>query len=174
MENGYEDYVIFRRPRGFVVRYFILVAAPAERFSGRDIPAHNVIHWRLGNKVWPIYKNTRNKKRIMEGDRFVFYSAGTGENSQTFCAVATAASQVIRRLVRDHKDWVTITASLGVFLDRIRIFQKPIPIRPLLNSLALCKGSRKWGAYLQGGCVTISKEDYDLIVRSGKLGKIRD
>ncbi len=144
---------------------FILIASDIRDSSEETIFANDVAKARLAQKVWPFGVFTRNRRIITEGDRIVIYLSGKGPKAQTFIAEATASSRVTRADLEEPEEWGQVHWQLGLPLKRIALFSEPVPIKPLLHELSFMKSYGKWGAYLQGGCVSMSDSDY-LVIRN--------
>jgi predicted RNA-binding protein len=149
--------------------FFILIVSPIELYPSGYVPAREVLENRLNQRVWPFNEYTRNRKSIKEGDKFVFYLAGRlkKQEKQVFVGAATAASQVEKIQIAVPEEWYVDHPYYGIQLKEIIYFKESVPIRKIMADLSFIKSSNKWGAYIQGGCISISEEDYNLIINLG-------
>jgi len=49
-------------------------------------------------------------------------------------------------------------------ISNVDLWDEPIPIKDMLNSLEFILNKEKWGAYLQGGVVWLHDNDYNSII----------
>lgn len=145
--------------------YFMLIASPVYYSVCGRMLAIDVLRYHFSRKVWPFYEYTRHKRNIKKGDRLLFYLAGMGTDAQTYVAHALAESDVGGAKVRLPAEWHTPRVCYGLALGEIQYLDKPVPIRNILSKLSFIHTSKKWGAYMQGGCSQITKQDFDLIMR---------
>jgi predicted RNA-binding protein len=142
---------------------YILIASPINLYPGH-VKGIKIFRHRLERGIWPFNENTRNKKSLEEGDSLLFYISGREEESHMFWAQGIAATKVKTIKIDEPEHWHIQYPRFGLKLGDIKEFQKPVPIREILTDLSFIKSYHKWGAYLQGGCITIEKKDYELVV----------
>lgn len=106
---------------------------------------------RMKSKFWPIKKKTGNKNNLQKNDRVVFYLGGP--NNMKFMGTATISSE----LKPMGDDFV-------IELHKIEIWEKPISVPQILDSLTFIPNKKNWGFFFQGVIVWISKNDYNLII----------
>jgi predicted RNA-binding protein len=110
-----------------------------------------VLKRRVKEKKWPIFLNTQNRTKLKMGDRIVFYKAG--KHGKKFIGKASISTELQKE---------GIDFSLG--LSNVEIWEKPINITSLIDSLEFIKDKTNWGSHLQGGVRSISNSDYTAIL----------
>lgn len=108
---------------------------------------------RMGDKKWPIFHYTGNRKQIHSGDKVIFYKAGI--EGKTLLGTAKISSELLND--ENQQDYF-------VALDEIKVWKKPVKIKNLVDSLEFIGDKVQWGRYLQGGIREISENDYGIIV----------
>ena len=149
---------------------FIIIASSINLYPGR-IDAMKVYNYRIQQLFWPMNENTKNRKLIKPEDRIVFYMAGKGDNAKHFIATSLVQSGVIQHKYNEPKEWLTVQTQQGIFFKNVKVLDKPVSIDKIKDSLDFIynKTTLKWGAYLQGGCIHITDQDYMKIVSYGQL-----
>lgn len=154
---------------------FIFVTSNLPTFD-EEIPAPKIIKELLKSGYWLLGSRTRNRKRVKKGDRAVFYAAGSGNS--TFVAAATIASKCTpispheRRMIDEElveELGFEHPGLLSFEVVDVSFFDTPVPARQLVDQLGFIKNRARWGGYFQGGSVSIPKEDFELILTSGRL-----
>lgn len=107
---------------------------------------------RVKSKTWPVYTYTANRRRIQKGDKVAFYKAGDGNKAVLGTAETSSAIEPV-----DGK------MDFAVSLTGIRVWKKPIPMKPLVVELDFVGNKEQWGRYMQGGVIRISEKDYNTI-----------
>lgn len=107
---------------------------------------------RIQNNQWPIYNKTQNRKKIAIGDKVVFYMAG--EKGQKFLGTASIASELVQK--------TELTYELK--LSNIKVWQKPLQLRNVIDRLEFVKNKQNFGIYFQGGVRGLTENDYFLIL----------
>ena len=147
--------------------YFLLICSDTEKVEGEE-SAYNITRNRLDKGLWPIYKGTRNRRVIHEGDKCLFYLAGRKEYAQHVIAsgdVKSIEKWDIRKGAIDNEDVLSNIPEQVLHIINVEIFD-PIPIRSLLNRLSFINKNQPhgWGGALQGGCKKINYHDYKLLL----------
>lgn len=112
---------------------------------------------RIANKEWPIYKLTKNREKLRAGDKAIIYLAGLGRRK--FVGNCTLNSAIKKK--ENGPDY-------SVDLTQITIWKKHLDVYNVLADLVFVKNKDHWGGYFQGGVVTISEKDYQLILSNVK------
>ena len=135
-----------------MVNYWIFVSVPFTDFNIGTISE-------IGKKIetsrkWLIGRKTRNRNRLMAGDKILFYQGG--EEGRKFVGSAELASG-LRQTGNSIYDFVKIM--------NFKIWDNPVEIRTLIDKLSFIKNKKYWGVYLQGGIRKISRKDYKEVLR---------
>lgn len=145
---------------------YILIAVDTPNENEIILPAWNVARKRLEIGMWPLFARTPNKSSLTFDDRLFIYVAGERANAQSFAGYALVQN-VEKNARRNPGDLLASNlVSDVVHLHKQRLASSPVSIRPLLGSLGLTKGIKKWGIRLQGGCIKIEQEDGELIEKA--------
>lgn len=112
---------------------------------------------RIAYKEWPIFQHTPNRKKLRAGDKVIFYLAGNhGRKFLGNCTLNSALKEEENEL----------DSSVG--LSDIMVWKMHIDVHDVLADLDFIYRKNIWGCYFQGGVITISKKDHQLI-----LSKVR-
>ena len=106
---------------------------------------------RASSGKWPIFKRTVNRNELEKGDNVIFYLGGSNNKKIMGHAVVGSGLEV-------NGDEFTVD------LSDVHIFDKPILMSSILESLMFIRNKKNWGAYLQGGVVRLQKKDYVTIL----------
>lgn len=120
----------------------------------------DVFQKRINEKIWPIFENTHNKRRLRIGDRVIFYQAG--KNGKKFTGRASVASKLTRHMSNDQ-----------IVLEDIEVWKNQVQIEVFIDNLNFVKNRKHWGSYFQGGVISLPDKDYRLImsnaIRAGNI-----
>jgi hypothetical protein len=108
-------------------------------------------------------------RRVKPGSRVVYYSP-----AETFGGRGRLQAFTAFGVVRDGEAYqVDMGGDFQPFRRDIDWFEtKPVPIKPLLDKLALTKGRRNWGQAFRFGLIAISEQDMTVIAEAmGFRGK---
>jgi len=145
---------------------YIVVVRPIDLLPGY-ITAREVLTHRLSEGYWPLNSNTRHRNKIQKDDRFFFYCAGIRDKEkQCFLGIAISSSPATNIKKYEPELWLEPLKEIGVTIHDVDLFQKAIPIRPLLTKLQFIKSIKHWGAYLQGGFIKVTDNDFMTIINS--------
>ena len=106
---------------------------------------------RASSGKWPIFKRTGNRNNLAKGDSVVFYLGGS--NNKKIMGTATLGSG----LNADGDEF-------SIDLSDVSIWDTPIRMVSILESLVFIHNKKNWGAYMQGGVVWLPKNDYVTIL----------
>lgn len=150
------------------MNYYIFTTVDADHISNsRKTPAIDIVVARLNKSVWPIYKGTKNRDKLTNGDMCLFYIGGYKKTSRHIIAKATIESISQSTQSVDHEDILTGVPYKHILLETVVFFESPISILSNLQQLSFIpKDSRYWGTTLQGGCRKISKNDFEILSRT--------
>ena len=136
--------------------------------------ALNVATERLKKGKWPLYRGTRNRKGMQEGDTCLFYLAGKEDLAQHIIAIAEVSSKrdSVRHEQVDSEDLLIDSPDQILLLKNIDLI-KPIPIRSFLGKLSFLS-KKKWGAAFQGGCRKLTGGDAQILAEQIERRNIAD
>lgn len=158
-------------------------------FKGREVggdyvPLRAVLQSRITAGRWPLQRTTAHRRDLAKGDRVVFYGAAKSHpqdpEAGSFIACAAVGGSffpVQSGGAQSYRDRVLSGGAAAVdpllpgppefpyavSIEQAEWFDRPVPIRPLIDSLHFIGDPGRWGAYLQGGIRRIDKEDYERI-----------
>jgi hypothetical protein len=144
---------------------YILVAQ--DSFDGNDarVPAIDIASNRLSERLWPLYRNTRNRRSIEKGNRLCIYIAGKHEYSGSViasCIVADVRNADVTHLPFE-RDFLTDNATRFILLDGVKYFAPFSLYNKIENTEMMPVNRKKWGVILIGGVRRISSEFFDSI-----------
>jgi hypothetical protein len=140
--------------------FFILIASDTEDQQGKRLTADEVIRQRIFNKQWEIYKRTKFKDLLKNGDICLFYAAGRKANSQHIIG------EGIIKNIHSHSLKSTNYVNLEnpqkyIEFDKVVTYEFPIDVKTKLDKLTFIpKNRQKWGMVFMNGCRKISSADY--------------
>lgn len=127
----------------------------------------DIFHRLMIEREWGFGNRTPNRRSVRAGDFIVFYiAAGSKGFSYSFMGKARIANDPSRA---DAFGPVLIGAinirdsPIRVPLKDVVVWDRGVPIHPLLSRLEFIKREENWGRYLQGGVRKFTKKDYDEI-----------
>ena len=120
------------------------------------------------NRVWLASSFTPFRRDYKRGDRILFYASGQG--ARCFLGHSEVAGPTTDATAKDEK----LAEQLGLdgFAERIpltavRLWQKPLQIRPLVQRLSFITDKRNWGLHFRQAAVRIPGEDFQIILQEG-------
>lgn len=149
------------------MNYYIFVVSDSEYIDGTIASGYNIAIHRLENKIWPLYRGTRNRLSIAAEDRALIYIGGSKQQSGKVigsCSIKRVERKLRRFSQVDPDNILTEPAEMLLHIGEIEIFCLPKHFRDVLPKLD-CKprNMQKWGVILLGGLRRISKNDYFLL-----------
>lgn len=147
------------------MNYFI-ICCDDTRYNNETISAYSIASRRLHGYYWPLYKYARGINMLSRNDKFVLYIAGHKEYCKNFisCGEIESIDNVEKFYEFDFSSRLT---EVMVTLDKIIFFENHVSILDLISKLDILKRhNNKLGLALAGGIKKISRDDYDLIIRS--------
>jgi predicted RNA-binding protein with PUA-like domain len=162
-----------------MMNYFIFLASDTDPCRLAKPSAYQVAKYRLGRGEWGLARLTRHRMDLRIGDTILIYVSGRRDLSQHFlasCNVSSLPTPIPAKLANlvDAPDQQGISPPFySVALKNVSYLPNPVPIQELRTQLSFIKqpNSKKWGAYLQGGVVRMTPEDYRLICKRAKQRK---
>lgn len=150
-------------------KHFVLICSPKETIKG-DLQAHEVALYHLKNLTWPFYARTRNRAVISNDDKLLVYLSGSGMHSQSIIASCLAADSSVAGSVIYPKDWFVSSSSFYIKLKNVKLFKRPVKVKPLVEFLSFIKTKSNWGFRFQGGCISIPEHDFNILVKGKRPG----
>ena len=135
-----------------MVKYWIFVSVPYTDFNTGSI--YEMFGKVRSPKTWPVGRKTPHRKKLSKGDKVLFYQAG--ENGKKIVGCTELASS----LVRDENNIFDL-----VMIRNIRLWEKPVEIKTVLEKLSFIRNKMYWGLHFQGGIIKIPEKDYKVILR---------
>lgn len=148
------------------MNFFLFTTVDASHSTMRKkIPALDIVTNRLNSLVWPLYKGTSHKDKIVVGDKCLFYIGGEKDLRRHILARATVVEVLINNDLIDDVDILTGLPEKRLVLGGLKYLDEPKDIRKILDKLSFIPNKTKyWGVALQGGCKKISAEDFQIII----------
>jgi len=143
------------------------------KIGKQRIKAREIYEQRMSDAFWGIRENAANRNRLKKGDFVIFYLAG--KHGQKFLGTCTLASEYSKLGIEEKKRFdhgPFFQANHGVKLEEVELWDDPLPIQQLLQTLRFVKTLDNWGSHLQGSIHAIFEEDYDRIVSSHEMEEI--
>jgi predicted RNA-binding protein len=161
-------------------RFFILITSDAHKTLRSSLSAYQLALQRLKDGTWGFNERTKNRKAIEKGDRVIVYASGQRENGMTFVGTARVATPPRPLATKERMSAFKSVGQVGEIyayyanLEKVDVFNTPVPIRPLISQLSFIKepNAKWWALPLVGGSLAITERDfYILCTQSKTVGK---
>ena len=128
--------------------------------------AYNIFKNRIKEKKFPLYLRTPNLEIIKKNDEILFYIAGKYMNAQSFVGKSIVEEIEISKEIEVDADKITNEVSRYLIFKDIEKFKEAKKIKFILNELNFIINKKHYGAYLLGGVIKISDNDFKKILKS--------
>jgi hypothetical protein len=128
--------------------------------------AYNIFKNRIKEKKFPLYLRTPNLEIIKKNDEILFYIAGKYMNAQSFVGKSIVEEIEISKEIEVDADKITNEVSRYLIFKDIEEFKEAKKIKFILNELNFIINKKHYGAYLLGGVIKISDNDFKKILKS--------
>ena len=128
--------------------------------------AYNIFKNRIKEKKFPLYLRTPNLEIIKKYDEILFYIAGKYMNAQSFVGKSIVEEIEISKEIEVDADKITNEVSRYLIFKDIEEFKEAKKIKFILNELNFIINKKHYGAYLLGGVIKISDNDFKKILKS--------
>jgi len=137
----------------------------------------NEDNWKVikERNVWGVPERHKNTiAKVKPGDKLLIYLKQERDKDEVkeprIVAVYEATSEVFRdssKIFKSPKGMGNETFPLRIKLKSVKIFDKPVELKPLIPKLKFITNKRKWSGHLMGKAMReIPEEDYNLITTS--------
>jgi hypothetical protein len=128
--------------------------------------AYDIFKNRIKEKKFPLYLRTPNLEIIKKDDEILFYIAGKYTNAQSFVGKSFVEEIEISKEIEVDADKITNEVSRYLIFKDIEEFKEIKKIKLILNELNFIINKKYYGAYLLGGVIKISDNDFKKILKS--------
>jgi hypothetical protein len=128
--------------------------------------AYDIFKNRIKEKKFPLYLRTPNLEIIKKDDEILFYIAGKYANAQSFVGKSFVEEIEISKEIEVDADKITNEVSRYLIFKDIEEFKEIKKIKFILNELNFIINKKHYGAYLLGGVIKISDNDFKKILNS--------
>lgn len=133
--------------------------------SNQTILAETIIKKLIEKNIWIFKEGAPNVKKIKVGDRILIYECGPGRRffygEIEICSEVSPNTQESNSLAENlGLIWMTQYCKIKL----IKVFKKPIFIKPLIEKLSFLTEKKNYGLHLRLGIVSIPENDYELII----------
>lgn len=128
--------------------------------------AYNIFKNRIKEKKFPLYLRTPNLEIIKKDDEILFYIAGKYMNAQSFVGKSIVEEIEISKEIEVDADKITNQVSRYLIFKDIEEFKETKKIKFIVNELNFIVNKKHYGAYLLGGVIKISDNDFKKILKS--------
>ncbi len=137
------------------------------QIDGQMMFAKDVLADRMKRKIWLVNSKNPNVKRLNEGDEVIFYLGGK-QGGRGFAGIGVLTSKPCALSGSNYAKYGSPSSRFDkvVELRDLRLWKKVKPVAKIVPRLNFIKNKRSWGAYLQGGIVRISKQDFELLIEA--------
>jgi hypothetical protein len=111
---------------------------------------------RIETGKWPIFKLTHHRNRLKKGDIVLFYLGG--KPNKKILGTGVLGS----RLKPEPGD------EFSVELADVEIWDEPLSMKEMVESMDFIKNKKNWGIYFQGGITPLPQKDYERILNFRK------
>lgn len=151
---------------------FLLVTTDPMIVSGGTEHAWYLVEARLKRGLWPIYVNTRNRRRLEAGKHLAFYVGGQGKHFGEIVATAVIRSVERWSLSKgavDPEKYLTAFADQVLRLESVIYLDQPVRLKNRVSVTSFAPTNMfRWGVVLMGGCRALTRRDWNLLVAPPK------
>ncbi len=145
-----------------IVNRWVFITAGPNRSEKPDSPEYprNLLLARIKRELWPLRKATCHRRLLAKGDEVLLYLA---RPACAFVGTAKIAGRSVEVPVWKRHIFIEydrFRAEFGVALEKVDIWEEPMPVKPLVGSLDVFAKKDHWGGYFQMGVIRLSGEDY--------------
>ena len=146
--------------------FYIFVNSDGYDLNDKKVRSKQIALYRITNKTYPLYKNTRNANSIKKDDFFIFYLAGSSSvDSKKFIAYGRVESVLTNKNYSEHDVHLSQPIEKAVKLKSVKS-SSSVNIYDVKDKLEFISQKEKWGSSMQGGVIKIPEKDYNLIIQS--------
>ena len=143
---------------------FILVTTDPKIGFRLKGSAYDLVKARLATSKWPLYSNTKNRARLVEGARVAFYVGGERLNGGKIVATAVVSGLTPFAGRIDPPEFLTDDANFVLDLEQVHWLEPKIDFKSKVTQLSFCpKNTRSWGSVLMGGARALKEEDWGIV-----------
>ena len=140
--------------------------------SDANSDAYSIFKRRIKEKKWPMYWQTKFQSVIKPGDKLIFYIAGVNKFRQCFVGSAEVnsidkISNTAESTVDPDKTQAQVTSY--IHLNNIKLFNKKVFIKNILNNLNFIENKKNYGLYFIGGVTKIDQASNSFILNQSVL-----
>ena len=140
--------------------------------SDANSDAYSIFKRRIEEKKWPMYWQTKFQSVIKPGDKLIFYIAGVNKFRQCFVGSAEVnsvdkISNITESTVDPDKTQAQVTSY--IHLNNIKLFNKEVFIKSILNNLNFIENKKNYGLYFVGGVTKIDQASNNFILNQSVL-----
>ena len=152
------------------MNHYVLNCSASEDINGRGVGSEEILNFRVGRNLWPLYRGTPLQTYIQPDDIcLVYFSRGRRkfEISSAFMGYFRVEQRIDwnpRLGDIDAEDVLTNAPVAALRFESFDRFVVPVFIRPIVSKLEMVsKNPQRWWVFLQGGCRRLSKGDFETI-----------
>lgn len=146
---------------------FLLVTIDPPTTRGGSGLAWNLVEARIEKGMWPIYANTRNRRRFEPGKRLAFYVGGARKHAGEIVATAVIRSIDSRsgsRASVDPDRYLTDLADQVLRIEDVQYLDPPVLLKAKIGRMSFAPANMtRWGVVLMGGCRALSEADWGVL-----------
>jgi len=150
------------------MNYYIFTVTDQEN-GGKKVPGIEIFNTRMKQSRWGLGERTPNRRKIVPGDRIIFYLGGISSNKSFIgTAVADSTAEEVEKdpIVPTQQTYYTL------HLKNIEIWNNPKLISSYIGKLDFIQNPNNWGAYFQGGTRNISEKDFYAITEGVEMASV--
>jgi hypothetical protein len=135
----------------------------------RFLTGKQVFYHRMDDKAWSLNefqengRMTANTKHLDKEDKVVFYLCGDDEGHCLLGDAVLDSKFGVSLKSVFHEEYMDLLK--GVKLKKVNPWKKEMPIEKLRGKVRFVPVGKNYGSYIQGSITSISKDDYQTIMR---------
>lgn len=146
------------------MQHFLLIKRDALTRAGLPIDAAQSALLLLNARIWPLWRGTPNRLRVVAGDEVAVYLAGAKESRVIAHVAVERVGPWTRDLAKAYPLSLDGEPVSVLHLSAAQILQHRVDVRSLLPRLSFVRpGIKKWGVYFTGGMRAVPAGDFALL-----------
>ena len=151
-----------------MVEYWTFVVRD-HTYQGKIILARDVLADRVRNKFWSLNSRARNVRKLMKGDKVVFYLASS--EGRGFMGRGVLAGKAHPMTIEQRFHIIgspSINFDYAVEFSEAEIWPRLVPIDLLADRMPLLLGRKNPARVFRGSVIRLTERDYEIVLEAAE------
>ena len=138
-------------------------------YQGKTILARDVLADRVRNKFWSLNSRARNVRKLMKGDKVIFYL--TSSEGKGFMGRGILAGKAHPMSIEQRFHIIgspSINFDYAVEFSEAEMWPKLVSIDLLADRMPLLLGRKNPARIFRGSVIRLSERDYDIVLETAE------